>query len=338
MMVENRKLEGLVETSVVALFFFQKLGKATLDQVFESMQNIGADVSRPLLEQAVDALQARGILSYARGKTESGESTKMWKTRKLIWSNPPEIAHCSDLLPNLVSTKEAQELISTLNADEREGAGESKSKRDLGYTKYYRVRVDFITLDQFLGSQPTSPWLEKTVKNSPYNGVEADLRFNRDPVTGEILIPSDVISGWLRTGLRFKGFSDSVIQYIGIDSARIKPKTPLKQMVYPVIDRGRGAGLNTYECLSPGEKLSISFLVPERGFMGPEDFKRFLMFYAPVPMRGLSPARGKKCGKMAVVGFELFGYANDDEAMLKAVSSGLPEEAKAFYQAELSKS
>lgn len=91
MMVENRKLEGLVETSVVALFFFQKLGKATLDQVFESMQNIGADVSRPLLEQAVDALQARGILSYARGKTESGESTKMWKTRKLIWSNPPKL-------------------------------------------------------------------------------------------------------------------------------------------------------------------------------------------------------------------------------------------------------
>lgn len=327
-------LEELVETSVVAMFFLQKLGKATSTQIGEKINEIGAWVDEHLLLQAIEALQARGLISYATGRLKKGEFSRMWKLRSVVWSRPPEVAHITDLLPTLVATEEAQKIITEFNTGEREGDGVEKAKRKLGYADYVDLRVDFLTLDEMIGSQPLSPYLEKTYKKSPHNGVtEADLRFNRTP-DGALQINSDAVSGWVRTGLRAHNFSEAAASYIGCSAAKIVPNCDLVQIVLPVIDSrtGAGAGLNKYECLPPGQKFSLHFRLPTRGVLKPMDFVRFLAKYGPRPMRGLSPARGNRFGKVAVVGHEVIGDFKDDRAILTSVMAGLPEEAREHYE------
>jgi hypothetical protein len=332
----NLTVDDVVEASVLAMFVVQKLGKASVEEVREKLEAMSGKIDEHLLMQAVEALQARGLVSYARGRQKgTGESVRMFKPRQSIWAAPPEVAHITELLPALVATPEAQDLIETLNAGEAEGEGEKKSKRKLGYDEYVEVEAEFLTLDELLGSQPPSPRLDQLVKASPYNGVEADLRFWRNPGDGAILIASDAVRGWLRTGLRTEGYSDSVASYVGVSAARIYPKKKLQQVCLPIVDssgggQGRGKGTPTYECVQPGERLMIRFRLPRRGFMSPAQFKAWLVGYAPRPIRGISPARGARFGKLALVGFREVADLKSATGLINSVVEELPEEAKEF--------
>jgi hypothetical protein len=329
-------LDDLVEVSVVAMFFVQKLGKASLSDVMERVKEIHADINEHLLEQSLEALRARGLLAYATGRKKSGDSTKMWKTRQIIWAAPPEVAHIIDLLPTLVATEESQELINLLNDSEAEGEGEKKSKRKLGYDEYQDVKVTFRTLNPILGSTPKSPHLVSACRLSPYGkGIEADLRFWRDEENGDILIPSDVTRGWLRTAMRTRGAGDAAAQYLAITDVVIRPKR-MAQVALPVIDARtkQGKGLNTYECIPKGEKLEITFRIPTRGFMDPESFVTWLAIYAPNPLRGLSPARGGRFGKMEVVDYKVMGTLANAEEMLVATLANeqMSQEGQVFIK------
>lgn len=330
-------IDDIVEVSVLMMFFVQKLGKTSVDTALAKAAEIGAVIDPHLGLQGMEALKARGLLSYARGRRSGGESQRMWQTRKALWAAPPEMAQISDLLPALVATPEAKELIANLNQTEQEGDGDEKATRDLKYDHYVDVRIDFETLDQLIGSQPASNALEALVKTSPSGSdVEDDeaLRFWRTP-DGDIQLPPDVVRGWLRTGLRNhrpRGFSDIVASYIGTSGGVIKaPKDTLTQATFPVIDsRTRaGKGLNTYEALGAGATFSILFRFPTRGFMEPLEFVRFVASYAPLPIRGISPARGNRFGKLAVTGYEILGDSN--ESALKVARDMVPESARKFY-------
>lgn len=330
----NLELTELVEVSILSMYFIQRLGKATTGEVQEKMKAQHAIVDVHLLQQGIEALQARGLVSHASGRQgKIGERVVMWKAKNTIWAAPPEVAHIVDLLPNLVSTEEAQALIAQLNGQEEEGDGESKSTRKLGYDEYIDCRAEFITIDEFLGSQPSSPHLDALCKNSKYNGVTATLRFWRDPRDGALVLPSDCVRGWLRTGLRTEGFGDAAASYLGVSEVKIYPKKPLSQVALPVIDprTGAGKGLTTYEVLQPGERFFAQFRIPTRGFMDAATFEMWLAGYGPAPVRGLSPARGGRFGKVALLSFEELGSCSDASVLLSSVSSGVPDEAKAYY-------
>lgn len=332
---ETKVVEELVEASVLAMFFIQKLGKAHVDEILAKIEATGGAIDEHLLTQAVEALQARGLVSYARGRKKgTGESVKMWKPKQAIWAAPPEVAHITELLPALVSTPEAQDLITRLNADEAEGAGEKKATRKLGYDEYVEVEATFVTMDELLGSQPASPWLDKIVKASPFNGVKADLRFWRDQADGALVIGADAVRGWLRTGMRTEGFADVVATYIGIAPIRIKPKQAMVQIALPVVDMrgGGGKGLNTYEAIQPGQPIVMRFRIPTRGFMTVERFKVWLAGYAPNPIRGISPARGARYGALAMTDFKVIGDLRSARTLLDSVMDQIPAEAQEFYK------
>jgi hypothetical protein len=64
--------------------------------------------------------------------------------------------------------------------------------------------------------------------------------------------------------------------------------------------------------------------------MSPKQFRAWLASYGPLPIRGLSPARGARFGKVALVAFEELGENATATAMLGAVIDSLPEEARRF--------
>ncbi len=323
--LKDVEIEDLIEVSVVALFFVQKLGKASATDVSDNIQKIHGEVNAHTLDQALEGLRARGLLSYARGKSKAGESVQMYKTTKVKWAQPPEVAHISDLLPALVSTDEAKKIIDILNDSESDGEGDSKSKRRLGYDDYQEIRVDFITKNPILASTPSCQYLDELVKKSPFKVPEkADLRFWRDEKTGAIILPSDIICAWVRTGLRFGfGLADAAAHYISADDVYIMPKE-LVQISLPIIDQvtHKGLGIQTFEALRRGYEFSVHFRIPSRGIAEPEKFVAWLMAYAPRPVRGLSPARGKRFGKLEVVGFEILG---ESVSVKNALNSIIPE-------------
>jgi len=336
-----REVTELSEGSALVMFFVQKLGKAAADQIREKIEAIGGAINEHFLGQVLDALQARGFISYSKGKRPDGAVGQMWKVKRAAYAAPPEVAHIDELLPRLIATDDAQRLLDGLNEAEAEGDGTSKAKSKLGYTDYVQVQVTFRTLDELLGSQPSSPWLEQLIKKSPYNGVadgeDDTLRFWRDARNGNLLIGSDAVAGWIRTGLRDQGFGEAVVQYIGFDAVQIQPTKPLVQVALPVIAHGgpgggggKGRGITTYEAVQPGQTFSITFRVPTRGFMPPERFVAWLCDYAPRPVRGISPARGKRFGKLEVIGWRDLGKVTDFVASAKAVEDLLSDDAKAL--------
>lgn len=341
------ELRDVVEVSVLSMFFVQKLGKASMEDVFGKIKDIGGVVNEHLLEQALEGLRARGLLSYARGKNKTGESIQMYKTTKVKWAQPPEVAHIADLLPALVATEEAKDIIDVLNAREEKGDGTKKSKTRLGYTDYYELSVTFVTKNPMLGSQPHSPYLQGIVKKSPFPYPAEEkgqniLRFWRDEKSGAVVIPSDVIGGWLRTGMRKHfGLGDVAANYISVDDVHIMPEK-LDQVALPIIDQQtrKGLGIGNYELLPKGTEFTIFFGVPKKGISDPMKFVSWLIAYAPKPIRGLSPARGKRFGKLEVVAYNIIGESKSITNALTAVENDLEDprakklHAEAFARAK----
>ena len=322
-------IDDLVDASVLSLFFVQKLGKAARQDVHEKMEAIGAIVNINLLDQSLEALRGRGLLSYARGAKRDGESVKMYKTTKVKWAAPPEVAHVKDLLAALVSTEEGTRIINILNEQEEVGDGEKKAKRKLGYAEYFEISCRFKLKTPILGSQPESPYLKMIVKESSVKAPgECDLRFWRDEETGKVMIPSDVVCGWLRTGIRY-GFNkaDTAASYIAADDVLIDTKE-VYQAALPVISQGKGAGINTYEVVRSRTLIDVHLRVPARGVCSPKAFVMWLACYAPRPMRGLSPARGRRFGKMELVDYTIHGASHEADINMGAFIDSLSKDGK----------
>lgn len=326
-------LEDVVEISIVAMFFVQSLGVASVKDVDDKITAFHGAVNEHVLLQAMEGLRARGLLSYTRGTTKGGASIKQYKTAKVKWAASPEVAHIKSLLPALTATPEAQSIIDALNGAEETGkGGTKKAKSRLGYTKYCDVSVTFITKQPLIGSQPESPYLNALVEKSPYpyprmEKGQAILRFWRDELTSAVVLTSDAISGWLRTGLRVGfGLSDVVAQYVAVSEAIIMP-TSLGQLSLPIIDpqTRKGLGISTHEVLSRGTEFTIDFRIPKKGLADPTTFVSWLISYAPRPIRGISPARGKRFGKLEVIDYKIGGDSTIVENALNSIANDISD-------------
>jgi hypothetical protein len=335
------EMTDLVELQVVCAFLVQKLGKANQQDITEKLAAIGALASEHLLHQALEGLRGRAIISYATGRKAKGDVSVHYRMRRSEFAPALEIAHISDLLPRLVETPEARALMAELNGQEAAGpaADEVKNQRLQGYDHYVEVQATFLTLGELLGGQPASPWLDELVaRSAKLTGlpvIEADLRFWRDHATGKLQLNSDALRGWVRTGLRLAGYSEVAASYVGVSDALLDVAPGnLHQVALPVISDGKGCGVSRYEMLAPKQKVTIRFRLPTRGLMTPRQFKCWLAAYAPAPLRGCSPARGARFGKMVMIAFEELGRSSDAGVALGASMRGAdawPDEAKAFY-------
>lgn len=329
----NMVLDNVVEVSVLALFFVQNIGKATVQDVDTNIRKIHGEVNEHLLHQSMEGLRARGLLSYSSGKSREGNVQQMYKTTKVKWAHPPEIAHIANFLPALVATEEARSIVRILNDAESSGKGSvQKAKTRLGYTDYYEVTISFKTKNPIIGSQVSSPYLEAALKKSPFPYPPTEkgqtiLRFWRDEETGAAIISSDTVNGWLRTGLRYGfGLSDAVANYCGVSEVHLFPSV-IGLMSLPVIDQQtrRGLGINSYEVINKGIEFDIKFRLPQKGLSDPMKFVSWMVAYAPNPLRGLSPARGKRFGKMEVIDYKIAKDSSVAESALAAIESELSD-------------
>lgn len=336
---EMHEVTDLVEVSILLMFYIQHLGKASRDDCLARAVANGLTVNEHLADQALQALQARDFLSYARGRRASGVNVQMWRPKKSIWAKTPEVAQlrAASLLSSLVATDGAKELIAQLNRNEEEPEGVAKARRALGYDRYVDVQIEFLTLDVFLGSQPKSPLLDGLLSDE-HAELECDLRFARNHKR-EVILPPDVIRGWLRTSFRNrrpKGLGDTLAQYIGVTEGVLK-FDKLVQQVLPIIDmrsNAGGRGILTYEAIEPGATFTVLFRIPTKGFMLPMEFVKHVAAYGPLPIRGLSPARGARYGQVAVKDFTVFAI-DDARAPLELAASRVPASVQAIYTALL---
>jgi hypothetical protein len=161
------------------------------------------------------------------------------------------------------------------------------------------------------------------------------LRFARDGFTGDLVITRDVVGGWTRNGFRQLNVSPEVLNYIGVTPIILPLRSVgrIGRLTLPINQNGKGKGLAEHEVLAPGVRFSVTYDIPEKGFMKALKFVKLMTYYAPNPQRGLSPGRSHRYGRVAVVGYEVLGRTEDlvDSGLDHlANTKWLPAEAAAF--------
>jgi len=335
----------LGEASVLTMFFLQALGKASVDQVVERMQAAGLEIAPDLVEQAAEALRARGFASYTRGKVPpaggSGHpvSVRMHKPKNSLWRNPPEVAQVTrSFLADLVATPEARRILAGLNELEREGKGEGKATERMKYADYVDVEIDCRVLDRFLGGRiGADAYNQELVRRGPRT-MGADLVLPRDGA-GRPVIPTSNLKGWLAGALRSENLSAAVVDYLFLEPARFEGlPDPIPQVQEPVCNpqgrRGQaGLGTPTYEALPAGVTFTLRLGVPTRGF---PEVRRFVLAVArcgPRAPRGLSNGRSGEYGHFEVLGWREVGRSQDASRAVASVGGSVSPEARAVLEA-----
>ncbi len=352
-------IDDLVPASVLLMFFIQKLGKPTLDQLVAKVDAAKVVINSYLLEQAVDALQARGFVSYAKGKDETGQVVDTWKPRKVNFAGVPDVAQVTKaFLSELVTTEDAEELISAMNASEEEGDGKAKATEKNKYADFWTCEVTFKTVERddgmvgsLLGGHPSSPFYDKTVRKGPKCPTKADLRFPRNN-KGMPIVPLSNIRGWLKAMLYQSNRPQSIVQYIGIRGGKIEADPlVIDQYSHQVVDLsgstmgGGGRGITTYEVIEAGATIKFWFTIPARGMFDYHEFVGCLMKYARTSPRGLSNAKSNQHGAVKVIDAKYLGMAGrdwkkgvesvmdqmdpDERALAEKIMAGGKEQAKA---------
>jgi hypothetical protein len=333
----------------------------------EKFEALHLEIDRDLCEQSLEGLRKRKMVSYGKTKNSRKEVVRTWSVRGVRWWDSIEVAQVDKLLPALIETAEAKALIDALNDSEKKGDGTSKSESNdkMKYRDYVFVRLFFRTIEWMIGSQPSSPMLDDLVSRFPHgphgepvdlkqakakkakkakNGkeeeekeekveAEAELRFSRNPVTGEIQIGSDAVAGWLSNSLRLSDKVPETLEaYLVCDAINFTPAVPLRQSVFPIVTKNRGAGLGSYETVEAGQEFSLVVGIPTKGYMSMLEFIAHVAAYVPRPLRGISPARGKRFGKAELVDFGVIGPWKEQGAMLESVEGLLTDQGKACLE------
>ena len=340
-------IDDLVPASVLLMFFIQKLGKPNLEQLVDKVDAAQVVINPHLLEQAVESLRARQFVSYAKGKNTEGQVVNHYKPRKANFAGVPDVAQVTrSFLSELVTTKDAEELITAMNAAEEEGDGKPKAKEKNKYADFWTCEVTFTTVDRddgmfgtLLGGHPSSPFFDKTVRKGPKAPTQCDLRFPRNS-QGEPVIPLSNIRGWLKTMLYQANRPMSIVQYIGIRGGKIEgdPLT-IDQYSHQVVDLsgsaqgGGGRGITTYEVIPAGAKIKFWFTVPQRGMFTYPEFIAQVMKFARTSPRGLSNAKSNQHGAVKVSAAKYLGLGGVDwRAGLSSVMDQMDPDERALAE------
>ena len=335
---KNHRLKDLTEIRIVGTYMVQKLTFPTVTELKDAMKDkLGAVVHPATLMRAMQGAASAGFVSIHKKQTEAGTTETAYKMKNLDWRNPPEYAHILDLLPVLLQTPEAQQIKDWF--DSQEGEGTKKKKRGNDIDDYVALRWHCISTDYLLGSQIACQATDTVRKEFPTeierNKIEVEGIWVRDPLTGEFIIPQDVLQGWFAANaLRYSGLAEARSAYIAFSPVRITP-TRVEQLVLPVMSKKGPSAPKPYEALPPGQHFTLDLLAPTKGVMSVEDYEALVLISGLRPKRGLSPARGRRYGRFLVTEFQnlgpLKGY--QDLSFLEAdIPAPLMDEHGAYYR------
>lgn len=333
-----KKIEknDMTEIGLIAVYLVQKLGKPTLNEIHEAgVKKLGCKIHKRRLERALKAASRLGFIAVLQDRMadEAGTVVNVYAVKDLgRWKNAPEYVHVNALLPTLLETPEGAKIKEFFDKGEGTKAGSSKATRGNVVDDYYAFRVTVKNLDPLLGSQIHCPYTDaarkhiaqptvvaKTDDKGKVTGTaekkatsdmpEIEGIFVVDELTGEYILPSDVVQGWFATNAaRYAGLPEARAAYVAFSPVRIKPKQPTMQLVLPVNNTRTGASApKSYEAIRAGEEFVISFMAPTKGALSPEQWEKLFVLAGIRPRRGLSPARGKRYGRFLVTKFENLG-------------------------------
>lgn len=308
---KNVRLKDLTEIRLVGVYLVQKLTFPTATELRDAARDrLGATIHPSTLERAMKGAASAGFVAVHQKQTESGHTETAYRMKNLSWKNPPEFAHIGDLLPVLLKTDEAQTIKDWF--DKQEGEGAKKKRRGNDIADYRMLRWTVISTDPYLGSQIPCEHTDNVRKEFPTNiernKVEVEGIFQRDPLTGEFLIPQDVLQGWFASNaLRYLNLPEGRAGYIAFSPIRITPKGDVEQLVLPVMSKQGPATPKKYECLPPGQVFEINMTAPTKGALTVEQYEFIVLKAGLRPKRGLSPARGRRYGRFLVIKFEDLG-------------------------------
>jgi hypothetical protein len=309
-----KKVKELIEIMLIGVYMIQKMGKPTHKELKEAIKaKLFASVHTATLKRAMEGAASGGFIAIHRPQVEAGTTETAYKMKNLSWKNAPEFAHIGDLLPVLMATEEAQAIKDWF--DGQEGNGTSKKKRGNLVDDYRALRFTCISTDPLLGSQIPCQATDTVRKAFPTNiekdKIEVEGIWMRDGLTGEFIIPQDVLQGWFASNaLRYLGLPEARAAYVAFSPVRITPKGKVEQLVLPVMSARGPSAPKAYETLPPGQEFEINVLTPTKGLMTVEEFERVILLAGLRPKRGLSPARGRRYGRFLVTSFQDLGAVN----------------------------
>lgn len=316
-------VKDFVQVGIIAVYLVQRMGKPTLAEMQEVIQTrLHANIGNRILKRALQGAAKRGIVAVLQTRQDDGGANVDCFSLKIvgIWKQPPEYAHILDLLDKLLRTPEAEQVKKWFDGSEK--ATSPKKARGNVIDEYHAYAFTGVTLTEIIGSQIACPHTdsarqsagafvpgkkddskkkkdEKKDEESVMEGI-----FMVDALTGDYIIPPDVMLGWFKTNAaRYCGMADSRAEYIAFEPVRIhNPK--VTQLVLPVNGPRGVSAPKSFECISPGAEFTVHFLAPTKGWLKPEQLEKLVVLAGLRPRRGISPARGRRYGSFLVTSFE----------------------------------
>ena len=238
-----------------------------------------------------------------------------------------EIAHVRGMLATLYGDPMGL----AIKAEIEGGIADKKTKRKTKYpTAWAQYTATFRLLAPWYGSQVLdgNEYLAVCYEASPYKLKDKafsdpkamPLVFQRDAITGELLVHRGCVRGFFKGLLRHAGMSPYTIDLIGASEIRIKPEKPLTVSKRPIQrtggqDGASGAGFGFYETLFPGEVVTLPFSAPTKNYLAPDQMEKALRHYLKNPARSMSPARGTETGsaELLTLTHEILDYAPEPQ-------------------------
>jgi len=340
--------KDLVEVTIIATYMVQMMGKPTLDELKIAIrEKLFCKIHPATLKRSLEAAQKRSFVAINQSAGEDDQIRKVYSMKNLQWKQPPEYAHIGNLLPKLLATEAAQEIKDALDAEHNKGPGKTAKRNVIG--DYFAYRVKAVLTDGVIGSQIHCPQTTEARKklgikepetvvtgpNAPEKKKDASTPtmegiFVVDELTGDYIIPPDVMQGWVSTNItRLTELGEARAGYVAFAPVRIRPKRKPVQIVLPVNNKRQGAAApKAYEYIRAGEEIEINFMAPMRGMLSPDQWEKAFILAGAQPLRGISPARGRRYGRFMVTSFERLGRVSESglDFLVQSLPSKLVEE------------
>lgn len=307
-------LKDHTEIAILLTFVLQKHGAIQASDLPGVLRALGARIHGATLRSALQGLKKRQIIAVNQAPHENGHVEERYEIRLAAFPTSLEVAHVTDLLPQLLRTEGAEKIKKLLEGEDKHG--ESK-KRENTIREYRFASVTIQLMDPIYGSQILNPSFEAIRKRLGLKAfTDSDKVFER-LTNGRIIIRADAFRGWFATNVtRLAGLGEAAASYLAMSPVQFHLGARVEQTVLPVVNSQRGgrAGVSppvSYETLPAGSFAVFTLGWPIIGTFSSEQIEKLLHICGAIPRRGLSPARGGRTGRFRVVGFDMLGQLDD---------------------------
>jgi hypothetical protein len=324
--------DRMAEVGVIAAFIVQRLRKPTFDEIMEAVsaqppKGLYASIHKNTMKRALEGLKKAKFVTDSSSSDEKGIGRQNWSMRT-AWPNTPEMMAVDSLLKVLSSSPEAEVIMSWFNSQEDQGTKKDTYK---GPCEAHFFRVTIITTDMLTGSQPDDGEVFNIIRDRFPGRIEEENipvknYWDRDEATGLYRMSPDVLQGWFGNNIsgyfkvgRWWG------ELIAFKPILFKPHTDPVQVKLPCTGgkSGQNAGPQFYEAIMPGQEFVIEFTAPTKRYLTPAQLEAYFVLFGARPKRGLSPSRGRKLGRFAVIKFEDLGAV--DGMSTSMILNDIPE-------------